>query len=84
MRKVKVSKLVGNKDNQGKYCPGFHKEFDYNADFHAWGVAYEDMGENAGNYSTAIVEKNDGTVENVEVELIQFEFDSNGNVRNSE
>ena len=73
MRKVKVLKWKANKDDSGKRIPGYSKVFDYSADFHAWGVAYEENGENAGNYSTAIVERDDGTVENVEVDLIQFE-----------
>lgn len=40
--------------------------------FHQWGFDYQEFESGAGNYSTAIIERDDGTVENVPVCLIQF------------
>jgi len=40
--------------------------------FCAFGVDYEEFESGPGNYSTAIVEYPDGTVENVPVNLIRF------------
>lgn len=42
------------------------------ATFHEFGVGYEAFDSGPGNYSTAIVEWPDGTVENVPVEQIKF------------
>lgn len=40
--------------------------------FHQWGVAYEEFETGAGNYSTAIMEMEDGTIKNVPAEDIEF------------
>lgn len=48
------------------------KVVDGNAIFLAFGVKYEEFEGGPGNYSTAIIERSDGTVENVPVEMIQF------------
>jgi hypothetical protein len=40
--------------------------------FHQFGVAYEEFENGAGNYSTAIVEWSDGTVESVKADRIRF------------
>ena len=40
--------------------------------FHEWGVDYDEFTNYAGNYSTAIVEMEDGKVRNVRVGLIEF------------
>ena len=40
--------------------------------FHQFGVDYEEFETGPGNFSTAIVEMPDGTVQNVPVELIVF------------
>jgi len=40
--------------------------------FHQWGISYEEFEDGPGQYSTAIIEREDGTVENVPVELIKF------------
>lgn len=40
--------------------------------FHEWGCNYEEFDSGAGNFSTAIIERADGTVENVSVEMIKF------------
>ena len=67
MRKVKVSKYKKNPN-----APGFEKVADGEASFHRWGVDFDEMEFGAGNYSTAIIEREDGTVENVPVEMIKF------------
>ena len=41
--------------------------------FRQWGIDYEELEQGIGNFSTAIVEFNDGTVLNVPVYLIRFE-----------
>ncbi len=40
--------------------------------FHAFGVDYEEFENGPSNYSTAIVEWDDGTLENVRVNHIRF------------
>lgn len=40
--------------------------------FHQWGVNYEEFETGPGNYSSAIVEFPDGSVQNVSAELIVF------------
>ena len=68
MRNVKVFKY---QKTEGK--SGFGKVFDCTAEFHEFGVDYEEFDSGAGNFSTAIVELPDGTIKNVPVELVQFE-----------
>lgn len=41
--------------------------------FHGFGVDYEDTDAGPGNFSTAIIERPDGTIINVPVHLIRFE-----------
>lgn len=41
--------------------------------FHGWGSDYEEFETGAGNYSTAIIEMEDGTIQNPHVEMIKFE-----------
>lgn len=55
---------------QGDKC--YSKVENGTGKFHAWGVNYEEFETGAGNYSTAIVERNDGTVENIQADLIRF------------
>jgi len=67
MRKVMVTHLV--------WLPGQTRGVPQEkgiATFHQFGVAYEEFDNGPGNYSTAIVEWADGTVENVPVERIRF------------
>ena len=45
---------------------------DGQATFHEWGCDYEEFETGAGNFSTAIIERDDGTVQNVCADLIQF------------
>jgi len=40
--------------------------------FHQFGVSYEEFESGPGNYSTAIIELQDGTIKNVPVENIAF------------
>jgi hypothetical protein len=42
------------------------------AEFCAWGVNCEEYDHGAGTFSTAIIKRDDGTVENVPCEWIQF------------
>lgn len=48
------------------------------ADFHAFGVDFHETEHGIGNFSTAIVEWPDGTIENVPVNLVKFIVDSVG------
>jgi len=43
-----------------------------NGAFHQFGCYYEEFENGPGNYSTAIVEMQDGSVKNIPVELIVF------------
>jgi hypothetical protein len=40
--------------------------------FHAWGFGYEEFETGPGNYSTAIIEMPDGSVENISADMIVF------------
>jgi hypothetical protein len=48
------------------------KVFSFNAKFHQFGVGYEEFEGGPGNYSTAIVELEDGSIQNVDVEMVEF------------
>lgn len=68
MRKVEIYEWQADHDNRGsnkrvKVCEGF---------FHQWGVDYAEFENNAGNFSTAIIETNNGTIENIPANLIRF------------
>ena len=65
MKKVKVYQY---KSENGH----LKKKFIYNAVFHAFGVGYEEFEGGPGNYSTAIVELENGELENVSVEMVKF------------
>lgn len=67
MRMVEVFKF----ENPG-WDRHFKKTPDGIAMFHGWGCDYQEFESGAGNFSTAIVERADGTVENVPVELVKF------------
>ncbi len=45
---------------------------DGQAEFCAWGSDYEELEFGVGTYSTAIIKRRDGTIENVEASLIKF------------
>lgn len=40
--------------------------------FHQWGNGYEEFETGPGNFSTAIIEMEDGTIKNVPCDMIQF------------
>ncbi len=40
--------------------------------FHQWGCDYEEFETGPGNFSTAIVEMEDGTIQNVPCDMVQF------------
>ena len=42
------------------------------AEFHQFGVDFEELENGTGNYSTAIVEWPDGKISNVAVQLVRF------------
>ena len=48
------------------------KVFSFNAKFHQIGVNYEELEGGPGNYSTAIVELEDGSIQSVDVEMVRF------------
>lgn len=48
------------------------KVIDGEAVFHQWGCDYQEYESGPGNFSTAIVEFNDGEVKNIPVQLIKF------------
>ena len=53
---------------------GFHsmKIPDGNAEFMAWGIDSKERSCSVGPYSTAIIKRHDGSIENVDCELIKF------------
>ena len=55
---------------EGKTC--FEKVAIGSGVFHQFGVYYEEFETGPGNYSTAIVEMPDGTIQNVPVEMVVF------------
>ena len=67
LRKVHVFKQVRRADGLG-----FDRTFETTGEFHQWGQDYEEFETGPGNFSTAIVELPDGTVQNVPVEMIAF------------
>ena len=66
MRKVVVSKLKKQPNGDWKLeeCGLAH--------FHAFGLDYEEFEGGTGNFSTAIVEYEDGSVENIPVDHVRF------------
>ena len=68
MRVRKVEVYDYKRDDRGDVS----KELKGIAQFHQWGSDYEYFEYGSGNYSTAIVEWPDGTVENVPCELVRF------------
>lgn len=66
-RKVQVFKWVRK---EGKSFSD--KEKDYIGKFHEWGMDYEEFETGPGNFSVGIIEKENGEIELVFAELIQF------------
>jgi hypothetical protein len=69
MRKVKVFTYKRKVEENKSYL---EKVADGEAVFHQFGMAYDEFENGPGCFSTAIIEREDGTVENVPVEHIQF------------
>jgi len=73
MRRVEFIEMkfvpYNNKTGVGSH---FEKLDPVEATFHEFGCDYEEFENGSGNFSTAIVEKDDGTVKNVPVERIRF------------
>ena len=71
MRRVIYRKFVEKEKSQQHVL-----EVQGQADFHAFGMDYEELdngeGYTAGNFSTAIIELDDGTVKSIPVEHIKF------------
>ena len=67
MRKVKVFKWEKEKEK-----PHYNRVYDFEGLFHEWGVDFQGFQDNAGNFSTAIVEKSDGSIVSIEATMIQF------------
>jgi len=40
--------------------------------FHGWGTNFEELRDGVGQFSTAIIEREDGRIDNVPAELVQF------------
>lgn len=80
MRKVKFNKWIpyeytamegGSKTSvKGTGC--WQTEFENEGLFHKWGNAYEEFESGAGNYSIAIVEMADGTIQSVLPSNLKF------------
>ena len=64
MRKVKIKRWLGSK---------FENEFISSGLFHKWGNNYEEFENGQGNYAIALVELEDGTVEEVLPKNIKFD-----------
>lgn len=65
--RVRVYKYV-QVPGESHYARTYQKD----ATFHEWGCEYEEFESGAGNYSTAIVQYDDGTIGNIRVEQIEF------------
>ena len=71
MNRVKVKKWIQINNGKGHYDHS-EKIADGEAEFCAWGVDCQDFEHGAGTFSTAIIKRDDGSIENVHCELIQF------------
>jgi len=70
MRKVLVFKYEQRQDEKRSWCELVP---DGEALFHAWGVSYEELADTGvGNYSTAIIERADGSIETPAAHMIKF------------
>lgn len=67
-QRVKVFKWKSR--NNGTF--DLERVSDGEAVFCAWGVDFQEMENGIGNYSCAIIKRDDGKIENVPVEMIQF------------
>ena len=70
MRQVQVFKWIQERDGDGKLQNV--RVQDGAATFHQFGAAYEEFENGAGNNAIAIIERADGSVQQVSADLIQF------------
>ena len=79
MKKVKFTRHIplqyeqtehGKRRIEGTGC--FEKGFQGEGIFHCWGTDYEEFEENAGNFTVAIVQLDNGRIEKVLPNHIQF------------
>ena len=71
-RKVKVFKVVNRQVGFDPHKRENVKIDDGEGTFHQWGMNYEEFDSGPGCFTTAIIEREDGTVQNVPAENIQF------------
>ena len=67
MRKVRFYKYKRKEGNTH-----YDKVLDGEGAFHEFGVGYEEFESGPGNYSTAIIELENGTIKNIDVEMVEF------------
>lgn len=70
MRQVQVFKWIQERDGDGKLQNV--RTQDGMATFHQFGAAYEEFENGAGSYTIAIIERADGSVQQVNADMIQF------------
>lgn len=84
MRLVKVFAMTDVLDSEGKpvVITSTHsayrkkeKTYSYMGKFHGFGVDYEELTTGAGQFTTAIIESINGTVDTVYLHMIQFVID---------
>jgi hypothetical protein len=69
MRKVRIMEFEYNPETRKME----KRETDKFGLFHQWGTDFEELGETGvGNYTTAVIERGDGTIETPHANLIQF------------
>lgn len=78
MRRVKVYKTTISPVEDGSCMGKWERKQDGEAWFHAWGCDSMECKTGVKNYSTAIVERDNGIVENVPVRNIEFKYRPDG------
>lgn len=68
--RVDVKTEFGSKAKEGTNC--WEKDFQNVGFFHQWANAYEESSEGFGNYTVALVEMTDGTIEQVLPSNLKF------------
>ena len=75
MRNVTFNKWIQSKQEDGKRIPGYWEEgFTNEGIFHQWASAFEEFESGPGNYTVALVETPDGTVQSVLPSNIKFGY----------
>jgi len=65
-----ATKLLGKKQLDNTNC--WEKDFLHEGLFHQWGNAYEESTAGFGNYTVALIEMPDGTIESVLPDNVRF------------